>query len=172
MATTTNYGSWYNHTGEATVSASIAAAVAEFADDFDLDAIESDYLDAIDEALPSGVGLSGDQFLGPAYEDDQDFDGYPLDDFGALDIKAIIADIDLMAIVERHELWTADDAAGHLGYKGDNRAATARKKLSSWGIKAHSYRSHPRLDARRPSTRRERFGRRRPAALVAARVQT
>ncbi|MFE4915861.1 hypothetical protein ACFRCX_30620 [Streptomyces sp. NPDC056652] len=141
---TTTYGTWYNFKGhELTVAATVAAAVGDYDDDYDLDAIEDDYRDAIQKALPGSVGLAGEDFIGPYYEKDQDFDGYPEGEFGGLDITAIIESVDLMAIVERHEQWTIDQVADHLGYKTATRNATARKKLSSWGVKATAHKPHP-----------------------------
>lgn len=140
MATTTNYGSWLNTVGDLGVAYTIGIALGDYEDDYDVDAIKDEYLDAIDAALPNGVFLSGDEFIGPYHEEDQHFDGFPLDDDGELDIAAIVESIDLMAIVEKHELWTIDQVAEHLGYTTASAAGAARKKLSSWGVKAADHR--------------------------------
>lgn len=104
MTTTTSYGTWANHGGGGlTVADSITEALGEFAGDYDTEAIEVEYREAINEALPDGVTLDGDEFYGPYYEADQDFDGYPLDDFGGLDIKTIVEFTDFWAITERHD---------------------------------------------------------------------
>lgn len=141
MSTNTVYGSWLNfEKHELTVGASIGTAVGDFGDDYDLDAIESDYRDAINEALPQGVSLSGDEFLGPYFEADQNFDGYPLTDDGGLDITTIIESVDLWPIVEKREQWTIAQVAEELGYKTESANAGARKKLSDWGVKAVAHR--------------------------------
>ncbi|WP_258047454.1 hypothetical protein [Streptomyces sp. SM13] len=151
MSVTTPYGTWYNKAGELTVGNSVLGAVGDFEDEFDMDAIESDYRDAIEEALPDGVFLSGQEFTGPYYEADQDFDGYPQDDNGQLDIPAIIASVDLMAIVQKHELWTIDQVADELGFKGASAKGTARKTLSRWGVERHDMVDHP--ESGRPQAR-------------------
>ncbi|MER5277759.1 hypothetical protein ABT025_18650 [Streptomyces sp. NPDC002809] len=151
MAVTTTYGSWLNKTGELTIGHTIQAAVGEYADDFDLDAIKDDYVTAINAALPDGVFLAGDEFHGPYYDADADFDGYDLDEDGRLDIKAIVAAVDLMPIVEANEVWTIDRVAEELGFKGDSAKGTARKTLSRWGVERHDMVDHP--DSGRPQAR-------------------
>jgi hypothetical protein len=49
------------------------------------------------------VSLQGDEFYGPAYPDEDEWQGYPLDDEGELDIAAIVAGIDFWAIVEQFD---------------------------------------------------------------------
>jgi hypothetical protein len=68
-----------------------------------LEQMKADYRAAIDAALPPSVTLCGKEFIGPAHPDDGEFDGYPVNEFGSLDIKAMLSDIDLAAIVERHD---------------------------------------------------------------------
>lgn len=138
--TTTNYGSWLNTVGDLGVAYTINIHVGDYEDDYDMDAIKDEYLEAVDAALPNGVFLSGDEFIGPFHEEDRHFDGYPLDDEGELDIAAIIESIDLPAIVDKHELWTIDQVAEQLGYTTTSATGAARKKLSSWGVKAADHR--------------------------------
>lgn len=143
MTTTTNYGSWYNNEGhELTVEASVGTALGDYGHEYDMDAIASDWRAAINAGLPDHVALSGDEFYGPAYEADQDFEGYELDEDGNLDIKAIIEAIDFWEIAARHELWTIDQVAEELKYSGPSAAGAARKRLSAWKVKAHSYQPH------------------------------
>ena len=111
MTTTTSYGTWYNHTGHnPTPGADILDAINGGDEDWRermqtsgaLDRIETSWRQAIQSALPVGVTLAGNEFIGP-YEN-RGFPGYPTDEDGGLDIKAIVEDIDLMAIVEAHDV--------------------------------------------------------------------
>lgn len=151
MAVTTNYGSWLNKANELTVGHTIQAAVGDYADEYDLDALEDDYLTAINAALPDGVFLVGDEFHGPYHDEDADFDGYAQDEDGRLDIAAIVNGVDLMKLVEQHELWTVDRVAEELGFKGDSAKGTARKTLSRWGVERHDMVDHP--ESGRPQAR-------------------
>lgn len=106
MATTTSYGDWNNRGDKwaLTVEQSVIGAFGtEGADGFDFDAIVSDYRDAINAALPNGVTLSGNDFYGPYHQAASDFDGYPVDEDGHLDIKAVIDSVDLWKIIARHD---------------------------------------------------------------------
>ena len=106
MATTTNYGSWTNLGDHYNIS--VEATVADYLNGGDSDWRErvetsgafermvADYRQAINDALPEGVWLTGNEFIGPYYEADQNWDG-------ELDIEAVIEDIDLAPIVERHD---------------------------------------------------------------------
>lgn len=105
MTTTTPYGTWNSRVEphSATFATSVYEALGNFADDYDIDAIKADYRAAINEALPEGVTLVGDEFIGPAHDADCDFDGYPTDEYGRLDIKAIVESVDFWAIVAKHD---------------------------------------------------------------------
>jgi hypothetical protein len=91
MSTTTSYGGWLPHGDEhaLTVGDTIRQALGDDVDDFDLVAIEREYREAIDAALPEGIGLHGEEFIGPSP---------PLD----VDIAACVASVDLWPIIERH----------------------------------------------------------------------
>jgi hypothetical protein len=92
MGTTTDYGSWVNHVDQyaPTVEQTVEAAFGtEGPEGFDIDAIVRDYRAAINQALPAGVSLAGDEFIGP----------WPCVD---VDITACVESVDLWAIVERH----------------------------------------------------------------------
>ncbi|MGQ4513679.1 hypothetical protein [Streptomyces sp. DW26H14] len=152
MTTTTSYGTWCNRVDQYSTSVehSVAEAFGSFgADDYDFDGIVRAYRDAINAALPDSVTLAGDEFIGPAYDADCDWTGYPTtevpdgleDEYeGGLDIAAIIEGVDLNTIMERHELWDASRVAQELGYTSRSAAGTARKRLSQWGVKAHTHR--------------------------------
>ncbi len=103
MATTTTYGTWARYTKQVSVAWGIENSLGAYADDFDLDALTSAYRDAINNALPDGVTLNGDEFYGPYYATDQNWDGYPTTDDGDLDLKTIIDGIDLWAIAPKFE---------------------------------------------------------------------
>lgn len=103
--TTTSYGTWNNRVEPyaLTVEQTVIEAIGDHAEDFDLDAIAADYRDAINDALPDGVSLNGDEFYGPYSRDDANFDGYALDEDDRLDIKAIVDGIDFWEIAAKHE---------------------------------------------------------------------
>lgn len=104
MTITTSYGDFYNHAESLTVEQYCEDAFgSEGPDGFDLDAIVFDFRSAINDALPEGVSLCGNEFYGPYYEDDQYFDDCPMTDDGVLDIATIINGIDLWEIIERHD---------------------------------------------------------------------
>lgn len=155
MTTTTSYGTWCNQVDQYSTSVehTVGEAFGSFgADDYDFDGIVRAYRDAINSALPDSVTLAGDEFIGPAYAEDQDWTGYPTvqgpdgleDEYeGSLDIAAIVEDVDLNAVMKRHELWDASRVAQELGYTSKSAEATARKRLSAWGVKALVHRPNP-----------------------------
>lgn len=112
MTTTTDYGTWNNVVDKNSLTLESPLRDGYFgsegSDGFDFEAIAADYRTAINEALPDSVALSGDEFIGPYYAADQNFNGYPVDKYGALDIKAIVDSIDLNAIIERHQTAKED----------------------------------------------------------------
>lgn len=149
--TTTSYGTWNNHADKDSLSLdqSVVEALGDFAGDYDVEGLQAAYLHAINEALPDSVNLAGDEFIGPAYAEDQDWTGYPATGVpaglegqyeGGLDITAIVESVDLWEIIPRFELWTVDRVAEELGYTSKTAAATARKRLSAWGVKAFAHR--------------------------------
>lgn len=92
--TTTSYGTWATLTGELDVHQGIAEALGDYVDDYDLDAIVTEYVAAVDAILPEGVGLYANEFIGPAYDQPE---------FNAEEILDAINEIDLMAIAEKHD---------------------------------------------------------------------
>lgn len=90
---TTEYGTWANATGAATVEDYVATALGEHGDDFDADAIAADFRDAVDEALPDGVTLAGNLFLGPH---DTPAEERP-------DLREAVESVDFWEIVARHD---------------------------------------------------------------------
>jgi len=101
---TTSYGTWNNRVDPRalTVEQTIYETLGGYADEYDIDAIAADYRAAINEALPEGVALAGDEFIGPYYDKDATW-GPELEKDGRLDIKAIVGSVDLWAIVAKHE---------------------------------------------------------------------
>jgi len=98
MTTTTSYGTWTNHANHLTagVEHSVVEALGDFGADYDIDGIVADYRAAINAALPDSVTLSGDEFIGPAYDADHDWDG-------DLNITEIVEGVDFWGIVARHD---------------------------------------------------------------------
>ena len=89
--------------GQAKLEDAIAAYVGDYADHFNRDALAAAYRAAINAALPPGVTLNGNDFYGPAYTADHDFDGYPEADDGQLDIRAMIESIDFAELAQQHD---------------------------------------------------------------------
>lgn len=105
MSTTTSYGTWNNRVEHfaLTVEQTVVEALGDYAHEYDVEAIARDYRDAINKALPQGVTLAGDEFIGPHHPNPREFEGYPVDDRGVLDIKAIVDTVDFWEIANRHE---------------------------------------------------------------------
>lgn len=148
--TTTSYGTWCNRVNQ--YSTSPDADVLDYINGGDndwqelLDAsgalaqIQADYRAAINAALPDSVSLAGDEFIGPAYPDDNEFDGYPTDEDGVLDFQAIVEGIDLEPIVERNDVLTLE-AIGRweLESKSTQPAKIAAAAMSRLGVKPAVY---------------------------------
>ncbi|SDL27368.1 hypothetical protein [Streptomyces indicus] len=109
MNVTTSYGTWANHGDRrnASVEATILDAINGGDSDWQermetsgaLDRIADDYRDAIDDALPEGISISGNEFIG-LHHTDPDY----TDAIGDFDIRAAIEDIDLYAIIQKHDV--------------------------------------------------------------------
>ena len=128
MTTTTSYGTWVNHgdhanvTLEATIADAVSNADREWREAMEaagaFDTIADAYRNAINEALPAGVTLVGNDFDGPA-----SYDGDVED---TTDIAEIIQCIDLFEIIERHgEEATA--AAVEAAHQAQRVAADAKR---------------------------------------------
>jgi hypothetical protein len=144
--TTTSYGTWCNQVN--TYSTSPDADVTDFIGGGDyewrtlmeesgaLDAMQRAYRAAIEAALPDSVSLCGDEFIGPAYPEDDEWDGYPTDDYGSLDIKACVEDISLDSILEANDIVTLTDIGRfELKSKAKNPASAASQAMRRLGIK-------------------------------------
>lgn len=161
MTANTSYGTWTNRIN--TFSTSPDADVLDFINGGDddwrelleksgaLDEIKSAYRDAIEQALPAGVSLCGDEFIGPAHPEDDEFEGYPVDEDGRLDFAACVEDIDLAQIVERHDPLTLEDIGrDELKSTAKDPSKAASKAMSRLGVKAFYYGPNP--DSGRPQS--------------------
>lgn len=94
--TTTSYGTWTTliDRDAANFKASVDMNLGAYAEDYDVEGIVEGYAQAIADALPDGVSFVGNEFIGPAYQADCDWDGYPRTEDGALDIAAIVESVD------------------------------------------------------------------------------
>ena len=148
--TTTSYGTWCNRVNN--YSTSPDADVLDYINGGDsawqhlleesglLEEIQRQYRAAIDAALPPSISLCGDEFIGPYEPDDDEFDGYPMDDYGILDFAAMVEDIDLGAIVERNEPVTLEYIGRWLlNTKSANPAKVASAAMSRLGLKPVAY---------------------------------
>lgn len=105
MTTTTSYGTWNNQVERysANLATTVVESLGDYGDEYDVNALTADYRDAINTALPASVTLAGDEFIGPHQPDANEWDGYPTDEHGQLDIKAIVDDVDFWEIARKHE---------------------------------------------------------------------
>lgn len=113
MTTTTSYGTWNNRVEPhaLTLEQSVFEALGDFADDYDLDALTAAYRDAINEALPAGVSLCGDEFIGPYESQDWESAGYPVDEDNRLDIGAIVEGVDFWKLAESFDKTATEEQA-------------------------------------------------------------
>ncbi|MDP9607891.1 hypothetical protein ACFV4E_15325 [Streptomyces hygroscopicus] len=87
------------------------------------------YREAINEALPDGFALKDDDFYGPRPRRD-------------IDLKGAVKSVNLEQIIircavgELRELWSAEQVAEEFGFAS---AASARRALSRWGVRATKY---------------------------------
>ncbi|MFE5847701.1 hypothetical protein ACFQ7N_39385 [Streptomyces niveus] len=88
-------GGWGNYCAHATVEESARAALGDAADNYNIDGIARDWRQAVNDALPKGVTLSGVAFTGPEYPE------YPPE---SLEIDAVISGVDFQAIADRHRV--------------------------------------------------------------------
>ncbi|MCX4792536.1 hypothetical protein OG369_42945 [Streptomyces sp. NBC_01221] len=152
--TTTSYGTWCNRVNQ--YSPSPEADVLDYINGGDndwqrrleasgaLELIQAEYRQAIDAALPDSVSLCGDEFIGPAEGDDDEFDGYPTDEYGVLDFKAMVEDIDLEPIVDRNDPLTLEEI-GRWEMKSTAKqpAKVASMAMHRAGLKPHTHLPHP-----------------------------
>ncbi|GAA4823978.1 hypothetical protein [Streptomyces ziwulingensis] len=144
--TTTSYGTWcnqvapYSTSPDDDVTGYISGGDNDWQQLLDasgaLEQIRSEYRDAINAALPDSVNLCGDEFIGPHQPDDGEWDGYPTEEDGGLDIKACVEGIDLEPILRRNDIVTlADIGRFNLGSKAKNPSSAASQAMRRLGIK-------------------------------------
>lgn len=144
--TTTDYGTWCNTVNHSSTSPD--SDVVDYIGGGDkewrqlleasgaLDTIQLEYREAIDAALPPSVSLCGDEFIGPYEPEDDEWNGYPVDEDGALDIKACVEDIDLAPIVERNDIITLEDIGRfELKSTAKNPSSAASQAMKRLGIR-------------------------------------
>lgn len=159
MTTTTSYGNWCNRVNQ--FSTSPDSDVLDYINGGDadwrqmlektgaLDEIKDAYRRAIDAALPPSISLCGNDFIGPAYPDDDEFDGYPTDDYGGPAFEELIEDIDLGAIVDYYDPYTLGQIGRDLlQSKAKDPAKSASGVVSKLGLKPFAYYRAP--DSKRP----------------------
>ncbi|MFF8422857.1 hypothetical protein [Streptomyces sp. NPDC015680] len=159
--TTTSYGTWTNQVSQ--FSTSPDADVLDYINGGDadwrelleqsgaLDEIQQAYRAAIEQALPGGVSLCGDEFIGPAHPDEGEFDDYPTNEDGGLDIAACVEDIALAEIIEWHDPLTLEDIArDELKSTAKEPTKAASKAMSRLSIKAFYFGPNP--DSGRPQS--------------------
>jgi hypothetical protein len=157
--TTTGYGTWCNRVNQ--YSTSPDADVRDFINGGDnswqtmleetgaLEEIQDAYRRAIDAVLPPSISLCGDDFIGPAYPDADEWDGYPTDDEGSPVFEELIADIDLGEIVDRYDPYTLEQIGRDLlQSKAKDPAKSASGVVSKLGLKPFTYYRDP--DSKRP----------------------
>lgn len=98
--TNRSYGTWHTNTNGmlSTLEATVEQALDNWPD-IDQQQVCDAYRAAINEALPEGLMLCGDEFYGPADEPDE-WDTHLRDKNGRLDIAAIIDGVGFWEIVE------------------------------------------------------------------------
>lgn len=109
MYVTTGYGTWVNYGDQYNVSVEGTILTAINGGDTDwqermeasgaLARIASDYRDAIDDALPAGISISGDDFIGVHHTDPN-----YTEEVAEFDIAEAIRDIDLNEIIKKHDV--------------------------------------------------------------------
>lgn len=101
---TTEIGTWATlgpSSSTVTIQGTVADAVGEFAADYDIDAIITDYRDAINAAMPEGVSLHGQDYIVGPYRRE----GWTDEELA--EVREAIASVDLWEIVGRHDKTAA-----------------------------------------------------------------
>lgn len=152
--TTASYGTWSSKVS--TFSTSPDADVTDYIGTGDPDwqelleksgalgEIQRAYRAAVERALPADVSLCGDEFIGPAHPEEGEFDDYPTDEYGGLDIAGCLEDVSLDEIIERHDPLTLE-AIGRDEMRSTAKepAKAASKAMSRLGVKPFHYGPNP-----------------------------
>lgn len=101
-----------------------------------LDVLTAAYRRAIEDALPASVSLDGTQFVGPAQPDDDEWDGYCVDEGGELDIEEIVQGVDLAEIAEEHDVITLGEVGRDiLRSRAKNPSSAASRAMLRAGVR-------------------------------------
>lgn len=159
MTTTTGYGTWCNRVNQ--YSTSPDADVVDYINGGDsawqtmlqetgaLEEIQTAYRRAIDAVLPPSIALCGNDFIGPAFPDADEWDGYPTDNDGGPAFEELIEDIDLGPIVDYYDPYTLEQIGRDLlQSKAKDPAKAAAARMSDLGLKPFTYYRGP--DSSRP----------------------
>ncbi|WP_331726272.1 hypothetical protein [Streptomyces sp. NBC_00470] len=144
--TTTDYGTWCNQVNEFSTSPDADVLDNISGGDYEwqrlleasgaLATMQSEYREAIEAALPPSVSLCSDEFVGPAYPDDDEWDGYPVDSMGTVDIKACVLRVNLQSIIEANDIITQEQIGRvKLGSKAKNPSSAASQAMRRLGVK-------------------------------------
>jgi hypothetical protein len=142
MTCTTVYGDFYRHAGVSAPSDVITSYLSGDTQFSELcvlsgayDDMVSDYIDAVNSALPDGIVLAGSELIGPADDRyDDNIHGKIREAIDSVDVAAIIMQHNVADILD--EELTAQQVAEYLGL---STPGSARKTLSRWGIRACKY---------------------------------
>lgn len=99
---TTEYGSWQN-LGDSyalTVEQTVSDALGDYAADYDVVRLTAAYREKINEVLPPGVSLCGNDFIGPY---GGTVDGVDSPHAEKLDIPTLVGEVDLWELVREFE---------------------------------------------------------------------
>lgn len=154
MTTTTSYGTWttrvapYSTGPDADVVDYLNGGEADWRERVErsgaLAEMQRAYREAINAALPASVSLCGDEFIGPAYPEEGEFDGYPVDEDGNLDLGPIVEEIDLGPIVDFYDPVTLEEIGREeMQSAAKNPAKTASGAMCRAGLRPFAYLPHP-----------------------------
>lgn len=101
---TTSYGSWGQYRSYQTLEDEIAVILGSEADEYDIDAIVAAYRQAINDALPDGVSLNGNELHGPCDQRGEWTIWFNADTLS----EAADVDVDFWEIAARYEIDPAD----------------------------------------------------------------
>jgi prevent-host-death family protein len=93
----TVYGSWHRPGLELTPESYVAGVLGEYADDYDVDALVAEFVAAVNDELPDGVVVRGDEVVGPVHDRPE------------VDLVEAVEAVDFWAIAARHDRTATED---------------------------------------------------------------